>query len=63
MDAMFQYKTTEKPVIFPLANGPNYGFKFIIDTHTFSSQFKRNTNHAKDIDIVIHGRGDLPYFK
>jgi hypothetical protein len=63
MESMFQYKTTEKPIIFPQANGPNYGFKFIIDTHTFTSQYKKHGNQVKDVDIVIHDRGDLPYFK
>ena len=63
MDSIFQYKTAEKPIVFPQANGPNYGFKFIIDTHTFTSHYKKITNQHKDVDIVIHGRGDLPYFK
>ena len=30
-DIIFKYKTNARPVVSPQANGPNYGFSFIID--------------------------------
>ena len=60
---IFEYRTKERPIVYPEANGPNYGFKFIIDAHTFSKEYKRYSNEMQDIDVVIHDKGDLPYFK
>ena len=60
---IFEYRTKERPIVFPEANGPNYGFKFIIDAHTFSKKYKRYSNEMQDIDVVIHDKEDLPYFK
>ena len=63
MDSIFKYKTNDRPVVYPQANGPNYGFSFIIDTHTRSSVFKKQSNTNKKVDVVIHEGEDIPYFK
>lgn len=60
---IFEHRSQDRPIVYPEANGPNYGFKFIIDTHTISNKYKQYTNQMQDIDVVIHDKGDLPYFK
>ena len=60
---IFEYRTKERAIVHPQANGPNYGLKFIIDAHTFSQKYKRYSNQMQDIDIVIHDKRDVPYFK
>ena len=63
MTDIFEYRSEDRPIVYPQANGPNYGFKFIIDTHTFSNKYKTYANEMRDVDVVIHNKGDLPYFK
>ena len=61
---IFQYKTNESSlIVYPTANGPSYGFRFIVDMHTFSSIYKRDSNTNKDVEIVLHERTEIPYFK
>ena len=63
-DEIFQYTENKSSVlIHPNANGPNYGFRFIVDTHTLSSDYKQDSNTNKDIEIVLHEGTELPYFK
>ena len=63
-DKIFQYKGNKSSVMrYPNANGPNYGFRFIVDTHTFSSNYKQDSNTNKDVEIVLHEGAELPYFK
>lgn len=63
MDSIFRYKTKRRPIAYPQANGPNYGFSFIIDTHTTTSRFKEESNTNTNVDVVIHEGEDQPYFK
>ena len=63
MGDIFEYRSEDRPIVYPQANGPNYGFKFIIDAHTFSIKYKKYVNEIKDVDVVIHEKGALPYFK
>ena len=63
-DKIFQYKGNNSSVMkYPNANGPNYGFRFIIDTHTFSFNYKQDSNTNRDVEIVLHEGTELPYFK
>ena len=63
MDGIFKYKTKSRPIVYPLANGPRYGFSFIVDTHTTESRFQKETNTNPNVDVVIHEAEDLPHFK
>ena len=61
---IFQYNTNgSSSMVYPSANGPNYGFRFIVDMHTFSSTYKRGSNTNKAVEIVLHEGTELPYFK
>ena len=63
-DKIFQYKENKSSVMkYPNANGPNFGFRFIVDTHTFSSNYKQDSNVNKDVEIVLHEGTEIPYFK
>ena len=63
-DKIFQYKGNKSNLLkYPNANGPNYGFRFIVDTHTFSSNYKQGSNINKDVEIVLHEATEIPYFK
>ena len=61
---IFQYKTNEtRGRVYPKANGPDNGFRFIIDTHTFSSSYKKGSNTNKKVEIALHEGSEIPYFK